>query len=366
MTVRHPYSLIARQMLLTCTVGCLLSACSFVGPKAISSGRLAYNEAITETDNQQMLMVLIHNRYGERGHLLTVASVTANVSVTTNAGIQAGFGDKADYRGNLIPFTGGVIYEENPTISYVPVAGERYLRQLTAPISMTMLTQLTRSMTDPQPALLALVSEINGMYNPDFIFGAEDEDPNFERLVAIIAQLTRSHRLKWVEDRDKPATFALVIDQSQPDHAAMVAEMLTLLGLSRADYTSPRIVLPVSLALNSAELGAVGFTTRSVWDLVEILSARIEVPQIDVTDGVVASAPPPAKIGKMLRVHHSEKEPEHAYIAVQFRDGWFYIDERDLATKEYFKLLGSLWTLTMANSTKQNNSAPVLTVPVSR
>ena len=311
-------------------------------------------------------MVLIHNRYGERGHLLTVASVTVNVSVTTNAGIQAGFGNSSDYSGNLVPFTGGVIYEENPTISYVPVVGERYLLQLTAPISMTMLTQLTRTMTNPEPALMALVSEINGMYNPDFVFNAGDEDPNFERVVAIIAKLTRLHRLKWVETRDKPASFALVIDQSQPEHAALVKEMLTLLGLSPENYTSPRIVLPVSLALNSADMGAIGFTTRSVWDLVEILSARIEVPEVDVADGVVASAPPPAKIGKMLRVHHSESEPEHAYIAVQFRDGWFYIDERDLATKEYFKLLGGLWSLTMANSAQQNTSAPVLTVPVSR
>ncbi|MGB5774986.1 MAG: hypothetical protein WBP89_10015, partial [Sedimenticolaceae bacterium] len=51
-------------------LGSLLVGCAVVGPAAISSGRLAYNEAITTTDNQQMLMVLIQNRYGERGHLL--------------------------------------------------------------------------------------------------------------------------------------------------------------------------------------------------------------------------------------------------------------------------------------------------------
>jgi hypothetical protein len=40
----------------------LLSGCTVVGPKSISSGRLAYNEAISETNNQQMLMVMVHNR----------------------------------------------------------------------------------------------------------------------------------------------------------------------------------------------------------------------------------------------------------------------------------------------------------------
>lgn len=33
-------------------LGSLLAGCNVVGPAAISSGRLAYNEAITEIDNQ--------------------------------------------------------------------------------------------------------------------------------------------------------------------------------------------------------------------------------------------------------------------------------------------------------------------------
>ena len=146
----------------------------------------------------------------------------------------------------------------------------------------------------------------------------------------------------------------------------MAAELLTLLGLPLEKYTEPRIVIPLSLALNSADVGAIGLTTRSVWDMVEILAARIEIPDVDVQNGVVASPPPPGSVGKMLRVHHSESKPEHAYVAVEFRDAWFYIDERDLKTKEYFKLLGSLWSLSMASAAQQNTSAPVLTVPVSR
>ena len=97
-----PLRLFALAGLLTAMLG----GCTVVGPTAISSGRLAYNEAITATDNQQILMVLVHNRYGERGHLLNVASVTANVSVTTSAGVQAGFGSNGDYAGNLVPFAG--------------------------------------------------------------------------------------------------------------------------------------------------------------------------------------------------------------------------------------------------------------------
>ena len=101
-------------------LGSLLAGCTVVGPAAISSGRLAYNEAITETDNQQMLMIVIHNRYEERGSLLAVASVTATVSVTTSTAVQLGVGDDANYAGNLVPFGAAAVYLQRP----VP-AGQR-------------------------------------------------------------------------------------------------------------------------------------------------------------------------------------------------------------------------------------------------
>ena len=362
---RHPVHL-CRRLLLGCILVSLLAGCTFVGPRAIGSGRLAYNEAISETDNQQMLMVLIHNRYEERGHLLNVASVTANVSVQTSAGIEAGFGPNSDYRGNLVPFGGGFVYEENPTISYIPVAGEDYLSQLTAPLPLTMLAQLSRTMTDPAPIFNALVTAVNGIYNPDFIFSEDDMDPRFDEFSSIMAELTRAHRLNWVEDPKRKGHFSLVIDQTEPVHAARVKELLRLLSLPPGDYRTPQVVIPVALALNGAQSGTMGITTRSVMDLVEILTAAIEVPAKDEQEGVVAPAPRPGRTGKLLRINYSESSPQHAYVAVEHRDGWFYIDERDLVTKKYFKLLGGLWSVAMASAAGQGPAAPVLTVPVSR
>jgi hypothetical protein len=54
-----------RTLLTLGTLCCLLLGCTTLGPDAIRSGRLAYNEAITETNNQQILMVPVHNRYRE-------------------------------------------------------------------------------------------------------------------------------------------------------------------------------------------------------------------------------------------------------------------------------------------------------------
>ena len=123
----------------TCISGmivALLAGCSVVGPKAVLSGRMAYIEAINETNNQQLLKAVVDNRYSERGNLLAVASVTANVRVRTNTGVQLGFGDSDDYAGNLVPFSAGAVYEENPTISYVPVEGEKYTAQPFSPVPL--------------------------------------------------------------------------------------------------------------------------------------------------------------------------------------------------------------------------------------
>ncbi len=361
---RHPVRAWIRT---ACAVAAVMavSSCAVVGPKAISSGRLAYNEAITETNNQQMLMVLVHDRYEEQASMLAVASITANVSIKSSAGFEAGLGSDSNYAGNLVPFSGGFIYEENPTISYTPVSGESYLRQLTVPLPLSMLAQLTRSMTDPASVFVALISSVNGIYNPDFICCNNDDDPRFDRFVIIMSELTRAHRLHWVEDPVKKGQFFVVIDQSAPDHASMVTELLQLLGLSGRKYSEPRIIIPVGMTLNGAQDGVMGITTRSIFDMVEVLAARIEVPQRDVDNGVVSDYPPVGRLGRKLNIHYSDDEPPHAYVKVRHRGGWFYIDERNLPTKRYFRLLGSMWSLAIAKSLADGPAAPILTVPVS-
>ncbi|MEN8129633.1 MAG: hypothetical protein ABFS45_05440 [Pseudomonadota bacterium] len=357
---------IHRAAVAACVLGSLLTGCTVVGPAAIHSGRLAYNEAIIETDNQQMLLVVVRNRYGERSNLLAVASVTANVRIATNAGIEAGVGDSDNYSGNLVPFSAGFIYEENPTISYTPVGGEQYARQVMSPVSVTSLAQLTGNLADPAPVYYALVLGVNGIYNPDFLSPSSTPDARFVRVVKIMTELAHAHRLHWVQDPRQGDRFSIIIDHYSPDYADEVNELLTLLGISTPANGSSRITLPVSLALDGQDSGGIGITTRSVFDLLEILSGAVEVPEQDQASGVAVSYPPPGMVGKQLRVRHSRTEPGHASVAVKYRDGWFYIDEKDQATKQFFRLLTTLLSVNIAESTGRASAAPVLTVPVSR
>jgi len=362
---RNPASM-SRMLVAAVVLVCLLAGCAVAGPTAIRSGRLAYNEAITETNNQQLLMAVIQNRYEETGSLLGVASVTANVRVRTRAGIQLGFGDADNYTGNLVPFDAGVVYEENPTISYMPVVGVKYASQLFYPMPVTALAQLAGTLTAPAYIYSTLVSSVNGIRNPSFLFPPDEPDPRFDRFVLIMTTLTRAGRLHWAGDLPDQDDLSLIIDHYAPTYVAEVNELLRLLGLPAPKDHSAPVILPVSLALDGRESGGIGIITRSIYTLMEMLSAAIEVPEKDQHNGATASYPALGLAGKDLRVRYSSSKPEHATVAVKYRDGWYFIDETDSATKRFFRLASRLWSIAIAESTTRSPGAPVLTVPVSR
>jgi len=71
-----------------CLVLCVLSGCAVVGPRSISMGRADYNEVINRTEDEQMLLSIVKERYGETSSLLAVSSVAANVRFRTSAGVD--------------------------------------------------------------------------------------------------------------------------------------------------------------------------------------------------------------------------------------------------------------------------------------
>lgn len=349
-----------------CAIGCLLTGCAVVGPSAIQNGRLAYNDAITETNNQQLLMNVIRNRYEERGNLLAVASVTSNISVRSSAGAQLGFGDVDNYAGNLVPLNAGIVYEENPTISYIPVEGAKYSTRLFSPVPVGSLAQLAGTLTDPSYVYTTLVSNVNGIQNPDFLFSASMYDPRFDRFVSIMTTLTQVQCLHWFLDPQHANSLAIVIEDYAPTYTAEVNELLNILGLPMPEDPSSAVILPVYQGRYGNDSDGVGMLTRSIYDLVEILAAAIEVPEGDRVVGITSSYPDPGLAGKDLRINYSKTRPEYAAVSVNYRNGWFYIDETDQSTKRFFRLMGALWSVAIAEGTNKDSAVPLLTVPVSR
>ncbi len=256
------------RLTLFCLIPGVFSGCALVGPSSISMGRADYNEAINKTEDEQMLLSLVKGRYGEIFSLLSVTGVAANVRFGSSAAVQAEFGPAQNYLGELVPFSAGLAYEENPTITYAP------------------------HYTEP------------------------------------------------------------------------VREYLDLLGLSMPPNESADIVIPVYFSVKGKHLDGVAITTRSTYDLIEILRESIDVPKAHLSAGLATDGRPPGLAGNDIRIHSSKEKPRGTAISVTYRGYWYFIHDTDTPTKRFYDMVRTLWSVSIASAADQR-AAPVLTLPVS-
>lgn len=340
----------------------LLSGCAVVGPRSITAGRVVYAEAINQTQDEQILLSIVKGRYGESSTLLAVSGVAASLKFRAEAGIEAGFNGVGDVGDDLL--IGGVAYEENPTITYAPLQGEDYIRQIMSPIPIDLLLLIMRSTAPDLSTLNLLVSRINDLRNPDFIPGsATESQARFTRLVDLLTELSSTGVLDLVQSTDEDGAFDMWIDPQSDEDVDRVSEVYALLELPPAEDGTDAVVIPVFFGIRGDVSARVGITTRSTFDLIEIMRAAVEVPEAHEAAGIAETYPPTGLAGRDIRIRSSARKPEHQSLAVQYRGYWFWIDDADLRTKKEFRLLRTLWTICISSAT-DDMPAPILTLPV--
>ena len=344
----------------------MLSGCAQVGPRVVSHGRADYNEAINRTEDEQMLLSIVKGRYGETFSLLAVSGVAANVRFKSTASVDFGFGPSESYAGNLIPFRGGLAYEENPTITYAPVKGEQYIRNLLSPISPNFLLLSIRTQAYISSSLVLYVNRINDLRNPDFLESPEEKpDLRFRRFVDLNRELSQAGVVHWVGDPREEITFDILITRYAPAYTEKVREFLSLIGQSMPADLSQDIIIPVYFTIKGRGLKGIAITTRSTGDMIQILRAAVQVPEEHLNAGLTLTYPPLGPVGEKLHIYSSKDRPTQAIVSVKHRGYWFYIEDSDLRTKFFYTIVRVLWGLSIASSA-DTTSAPVLTLPVAR
>jgi len=343
---------------------CGLSGCAVVGPKSISMGRTNYNEAMDKTENEQMLMSIIKGRYGETFTLLSVSGVAANIRFAANANAQVGIGPEKNYLGGLVPLSGGLVYEENPTITYVPVQGEEYFQQLMSPIPLGTLVLFIRRGFDSAASLILFADRINDMQNPDFLRTALLEpDLRFQRFAELNEELYQEGIIQWVKYSGENIPYAILISDYETDHLVKVQEYMDLLSFSMPADTSENIVLPLYLGVKYKKTEGVAISTRSTISLIQILRATVEIPPEHLANGIAPRYPKPGPAGQGICIRTAKDKPDNAVIAVKYRGYWFYIDEKDTRTKRFYTIVRTLWSVSIATGVDQSD-LPILTIPV--
>jgi hypothetical protein len=334
-----------------------------LGPGAIVRGRGLYNDVISATNNEQTLGLVVRARYGEPIALLSVASVTANLHAATTAQSQIGFGAPNTYEGNLVPLTIGVAYEDNPTISYTPVQGERYMSGLLSPIGLDTLVLLFGIEHSPAELVGILVKHLNGLQNP--MYGPEENRRAFRDAIAHLARLHDAGAATWTATAT--GGYALVIHDYAPSQRDTVRAFLRSVRLPESLMREGRVIeLPLRLGLGVASAPTLNVQTRSVYDLIELAATGVEVPEQDAARGIAdLRSDVGTPLAGFFTIHSGRHRPgEDVLVATRHRDHWFWIAANDGASKTVFRLLQSLIGMRLVDATPQ--AVPTLTIPVGK
>lgn len=366
------WSVPTRLLMIACV---LCTGCATVGPRSISNGRMAYNDAIVATNNEQMLAMIVRMRYQEPVGLLAVAGVTASMRLQATAGAQFGVGAQSTFEGNLVPLAAGATYEENPTISYTPVQGENYLRQLLSPIPLDLTILLLNAMGDSPLGTTLLVRRINGVRNPDFPpdhpadssgDASDAETRRFARVAELFASLHRMGSLSWVQEKGEKPALAMLLQGSGDEHARRVNELSELLDLGVPQEIDHTIILPVDLGIGVRPKGTIELETRSAYDLFQVAAAAVDVPPEHLESGLARSLPQTGLAARSIRIVRSDKRPADALTAIRHHGYWYSIDGHDQQSKAVFRLLEALMSARLADSADTRAAMPILTIPASR
>jgi hypothetical protein len=343
-----------------------ISGCAVAGNAAIRNGRATYNDALVTTNNEQILALIIRMRYQEPIGLLAVASITANVRIQGTVGAQFGVGPDSSFAGNLVPLSAGMLVEENPTISYVPVQGDKYMRQMLSPLPIETTVLLLNALGDTPDGATLLLARINGISNPPFLVDpSAQRDERFHSLAEVLAAMHRSGSLSWVQLPGEHPSFALVLRGQGSAYEQHLTVLHELLGFAKPTKLDDTITLPVTLGPGFPSEHAIDFRTRSVRELFLIAASKVDVPAEHLETGLASPIPSAGAAGSQIRIARSATRPQNALVAVQHRGSWFYIDAADGQSKQTFAILEAILTAGMAESFEHQSSMPVLTVPVS-
>ena len=323
---------------------------------------MAYSEAINYTEDQQILNAIVRDRYGQTFTLLAVSSVTANVKVRATAASELQAWESDANTDALIPLSFGFGYEENPTISYVPLQGEDVLRRLTSQISVEEGFLTLEFAKERNIVSRYIYQRINNFVLPD----DGDLTPKLARIQSLENMLLEDGIQRFgrlAETDNGRQEYVLILSGYAEEHLADVREYLDLLGVNAGDADGRTIAIPFGLDTDQHSADSIRVATRSVYAWLRLAGRMIDIPEDHISAGIVEPAAwsgPESK--RLITIRSSRQPPEDAVVSVPFRGWWFYIDSTDSRSKESFRVIKLLVTIRLNTEGKQQT--PVLTVPV--
>jgi hypothetical protein len=340
----------------------VISGCTGIGPGTVARDRFDYTTAISESWKNQMLLNMVKLRYGDTPVFLDVASVinsyelSGSVSAGADWTFNPAYGSAANTR--ALGF-----YADRPTVTYSPSTGEKFSKSMLTPIPPSSIFFFIQAGYDATAVFRVLVQSINGIRNSyGGIARSLPADPEFYLLIDRLRRVQDSgaYEIRIQKSTEREALAAIFSDKVDARTEADISEIRKMLGLD--PRTREFRVIYGSIASDDREIAIL---SRSVLQVIINLAFFIEVPETHVAEkrvtptsaekGADGSPVPP-----LMQIRSSSERPADAFVAVPYRNHWFWIDDKDLRSKGLFTFLMFILNLV---DTGVKEGAPVVTIP---
>jgi hypothetical protein len=336
----------------------VLAGCTSLGPATIRRDRCDFAEAIVDASKREALLNIVKLRYADTPSLVSVNQLVARYSINGTLTVGTDFLDRSFNFANDVNLGASGSFTENPTVTYAPIAGEDFARVMLTPIPPSELFAMLAAGAPPDVIGLA-VQSINGLRNWSTTApGATPADAAFIEVLDLLMTLRRDALIGFAFETQAGVLYADLLINAPPNAALAqpARRLIDLLGLDPAKR-SFRILFGFGAGVRDE----VKVYTRSLFEILDSLAARIEVPDGDVTAGrTYPSGPSLPPTIPALAVRHQYLSPGSAFAAVEYRGTWFWVADDDYASKRVFT--GLMLLLNIAQKTGQPQ-LPVITIP---
>jgi len=340
-----------------------LTGCTRIGGPAIIRDRFDYNVAISESWKSQMLLNIVKIRYSDTPVFMDVTSVINLVGMQNTVNLAAGWSFPPN--ANTQSIGGTSTWGEKPTITYAPLIGEKFTRSLLTPITPYALLTMVQAGWPVRPLFGLCVKSINDMDNQSSAPGfARNEDPEFRQLLGLLEQVQKSGAVGTRIERKDKQDSAIMVFRRKADKEIVqkILETRRILGL-KPGTDDFKIIYGAA----PTQEGEIAILTRSIMDIIIELCSQIDVPSEHASEGRTYATSPAIGEGKgqvppLIRVHTGKDKPTDSFVAINNRNHWFWIDDRDRQSKTIFTFLMILLSLVETGPSPQ---APLVTVPIS-
>jgi hypothetical protein len=322
---------------------------------------------VAESWKRQTLLNIVKLRYLDSPVFLDVAQIVSGyqLQTTVSAGGTASIDPSSvPTIGSFANFGAQGSFTDRPTITYVPLTGDQYIRGIVTPLRPEQVFSAILAGWPTEAILFTTVNTVNGLANQRFGgMTPRTADPRFLRVVRLMGRLQVSNALGFrFTDGKTPSTRTIMFfrraelsDRERQD----IDELRQLLNL-HPDATEFELVFGPTPASDRE----IAVQTRSMVQILMEVGGQVSVPATHIAEGRatpgLTDAGTDDEVLHYMRIHSSPDRAAQAFISVPYRDHWFWIDDRDLTTKRNFALLMLLFSLA---DTGEKKGVPLLTIP---